>query len=369
MNKIYIANGECIFHDPGPEMIPVFLSIDPNYKIESSKPGNDFRPRFQILREQYIYLERSPLEYDIDSLLRSIHAEETSQGKSDRYSSLDVLYAVSLMSLKSCSLCGWNCGINRFMQEKGKCGLGSTMFSSGPSIHIAEEAPINPSLVTNLSGCALRCKYCIAYELLNDTTQLASIDPQKFWSQAGELINENTGYINSIEFGNPTESLHGIISLLLNAPSDIRLPVVMNAHLYGSNLFYQIADQITDVWLVDLRYGNNDCTQSLSGVERYMEQASMGLDAICKKGNKVIVRILVLPGHVSCCHKPSIELLANYKEFIWVSILDQYVPEYEAYLDSNLARRPIRKEIEEVENLAMKYGLRNISSAGREFWR
>jgi putative pyruvate formate lyase activating enzyme len=369
MNKIYVADGNCIFHDPGPEMLPVLLGLNPNFQIMSIRPGNDFRPKFQALRERDIHLEGSPLEHEPSYLLEAINNKKSCPDKGDRYSALDILYAVSLMALKSCSLCGWNCGINRFMQEKGRCGLGSTVFGSKPFIHIAEESTINPSLVTNFGGgCALHCKYCIEHELLN-ANALAPLDPHVFWAQAGELIIENgRNVLNSIEFTNPTENIHGAISLFLNAPAYIWLPVVMNAHLYGSALFYQIADLITDVWLMDLRYGNNDCARSLSGVEGYVEQALIGLNAICKKGNRVIVRILVLPGHVSCCHEPSLELLANYKEFVWVSILDQYVPEYEAHLDPQLARRPTREEVESVETMVEKCGFRNISSAGKDFW-
>ena len=50
-----------------------------------------------------------------------------------------------------------------------------------------------------------------------------------------------------------------------------------------------------------------------------------------------------------------------------MSILDQYVPEHEAYLDANLSRRPTKDEIREVEALVERYGLRNIAVAPRNF--
>jgi uncharacterized Fe-S radical SAM superfamily protein PflX len=54
---------------------------------------------------------------------------------------------------------------------------------------------------------------------------------------------------------------------------------------------------------------------------------------------------LVLPGHVECCHNPALELLLAYKDKLLLSVLDQYVPEHEAYLDSKLAKRPTQDEI------------------------
>jgi putative pyruvate formate lyase activating enzyme len=83
---------------------------------------------------------------------------------------------------------------------------------------------------------------------------------------------------------------------------------------------------------------------------------------------RVIIRVLVLPGHVNCCHKPALELLSAYRDKFWVSILDQYVPEYQACLDSDLKKRPTRTEIEEVKALVGKHGLKDIYGDGNDFW-
>jgi putative pyruvate formate lyase activating enzyme len=83
---------------------------------------------------------------------------------------------------------------------------------------------------------------------------------------------------------------------------------------------------------------------------------------------RIIVRILVLPSHVECCHKPAIELLSQFKDRVWVSVLDQYIPEHEAHLDPKLNRRPTREEISEVESLVERHGLRNIASGCEGFW-
>lgn len=175
--------------------------------------------------------------------------------------------------------------------------------------------------------------------------------------------------INTSEFTNPTESLPGVIGLLAFAPADFNLPVVMNCHLYGSERFYELAAPVTDIWLPDLRYGNNACAKTLSGVDHYMEHARLGLEAMRKSGAKVIVRVLVLPGHVSCCYKPAIEFLSAYRDTVWVSVLDQYVPAHEAYLDPNLNRRPTQEEIEKVRCFVGKCGLRNILDDPKDFWK
>ena len=310
MKSIHVVNGECIFHDPGPEMIPTFLALDKGFRVESLRPGNNFIPKFQSLRKQKIYLEDSPFEYSAEALFGILNGKVT-RNQGTLYSALHIYYVLCLKFLSSCSLCGWFCGVNRFA-EKGKCGLASIIYAPSSFIHIAEEASINPSIVTNFSSCAMHCRYCIEHRLLK-TSGLSPLDTKIFWQDAGKMVDGNT---NTIEFTNPTESLHGIMDILSNAPKDFHLPVVLNCHLYGSCDFYQLADPITDVWLADLRYGNDECAKSLSGVDHYMKQAKAGLDAICKTGNRVIIRILVLPGHVSCCHAPAIELLSTYRNHI-----------------------------------------------------
>ena len=55
MTRIYQFGSEIICHDPGPEIIPFFREVDPDYHVESVREGEDFRPRFQKLRE-VVYL-------------------------------------------------------------------------------------------------------------------------------------------------------------------------------------------------------------------------------------------------------------------------------------------------------------------------
>lgn len=363
MKSIHIVNGETIFHDPTPDLISLFKKFDSGFQVRSIQPGRSFTPKFQCLRDKTIVLENPPFEYSSEELMAALEGKDIPK-KGNRYSALDILYVLSLKTLNSCSLCGWHCGVNRFNREKGKCGLSSSVYCAYTFIHIAEETVINPSMVTNLGGCAMRCLYCIDHQMW-DTSKLAPLDTKKFWEDAEQLGWSN---INTIEFTNPTESLYGIIHVLLNASDDFRLPLVMNCHLYGSQDFYRLADPITDVWLPDLRYGNDACAKALSGVDHYMETAKAGLDAICKEGNRAIVRILVLPGHNQCCHEPAIKLLSKYKKNMWVSILDQYVPEHKAVLDPTMSRRPTSAEIEGVNDLARKYGLRDILECGAEFW-
>ncbi len=369
MKGMYFTKDDCVFHDPTSKDIPFLARIIPSFRVESVQPGKGFVPKFQRLREKKILLGKSIFELGYEELrailLGSVPIYNDTEEKYS-YSLLDVLYALALRVMSCCNFCGHDCKVNRFISV-GKCGLGSKMFSAGEFVHIGEEIVINSALTINVRGCALRCTYCIEHEFW-DTSNLNPVDPKIMWKKIKALMEEETS-VNTLEFTNPTESLGGIVDLLSKAPADFNKPVVFNSHLYGSKTFYEIAGLVVDVWLPDLRYGNDGCARKLSGVDHYMEHARLGLKEMQRSGGKTLVRILVLPGHGVCCHEPAMRLLSEYKDTIWVSLLEQYVPEHEAHLDPDLRRRPTKDEITEVQGMIEKYGLRNISSAPETFWK
>lgn len=361
MRAIYQVGGETIFHDPGPEMIPVFAALDESYRIQCIQPGPGFIPRFQRLRQKKIEMNEPLIDMDVEALKAALtgHRRLKGEGKYE-CSALDVLSTLSHAALRECCLCGLECGINRYQQTSPRCGLTNKAYCSRPFIHIAEEPPINPAIVTNFGGCALRCIYCIDHKLW-EASVLPEASPSRFWAEVQSLQNQCPEIpVNTLEFTNPTENLPAIIDILSKAPAGFNLPMVMNCHLYGSGRFYELAESVTDVWLPDLRYGNDDCAKTLSGVDSYTEMAELGLDAMASGNAKVIVRILVLPGHVECCHEPALRLLTKYKDRVSVSILDQYVPENDASFFPTLGRRPTSAEVRRVRNTTRYYDLMRI---------
>jgi len=79
-------------------------------------------------------------------------------------------------------------------------------------------------------------------------------------------------------------------------------------------------------------------------------------------GSKIIVRILVLPGHGKCCHEPAINLLSKYKDNIKISILDQYVPEHKALDDYVLKSSPSIEQLANIKDLVHQYRLNDIEA-------
>jgi len=362
MTRIYQFGSEVICHDPGPEMIPFFKEIDPNYSLESVRPQQGFKPRFQKLRESKISTDKALFELstqEIKNLLQDSNDAQSVKSLKYTYSKLDLLNVLALKSLSDCRFCGWQCGVNRY-HEPGKCGLKEKFYYRQPFIHIAEEPNINPAIVANFGGCAMRCRYCIDHDLW-DADKLGLVESKSFWQRVRQLIQWEHP-INTLEFTNPTESLPAILHLLQHAPPDFNLPIVFNCHLYCALPFYEIASGIVDVWLPDFPYGNNECAKRLSGVDDYLEYVEYGLKAMVDSDAEVVVRILVLPGHVDCCHGSSIRLLGIFKDKICVSVLDQFVPEYKACDVMNVQRGVSNTEVETLRTFLRRYGILDVNA-------
>jgi len=65
---------------------------------------------------------------------------------------------------RCCRLCERHCGVNRFAGQRGFCGAGTSARLWRYGIDYAVEKSLAPSLEIFLSGCDLRCAFCIGEE-------------------------------------------------------------------------------------------------------------------------------------------------------------------------------------------------------------
>lgn len=374
MSKIYIKGDKISIQDPTHELLPFIAAIAPSYTVSSFRPSELFMPQFQQSRTTLVPgIDKDSIHENSTAELNRLHSVYKTGGGSsstDPDSSINLLHLkkeIVFRHIRQCELCAWRCRVNRY-NEKGKCGLDYKAFYLSPFIHIAEEAVVNPAIVVNFSGCSWDCVYCIGHEL-NGSTKLIPLDISGFWSKIYKFLNSDCP-VNTLEFagGNPTESLHWILEILLAAPDDFKKPIVWNCNPYATIEAVKLLEGIVDIFLIDFRYGNDECARRLSGVKNCWAHSMNLLEALMSQNEKVIIRILVLPNHVECCHRRVLEWLSYYREHIWVSILDQYIPEHMAREFRDINRRPTSGEIKEVENLVQKYGLRDIKEYPEDFW-
>lgn len=350
--------------DPGFESVGLLQEIDPEFRVRTAVLSDFSSPRFLRTRRtgsglSFDALKSEPLQTlwaihgsTVDDLRNSV---ETTDLGEEGASLLDLKIEIARRILMDCHLCAHRCGVNRTQGEQGVCRLGSEAIVAEHFVHIAEESPINPSLVLNLAGCALRCKFCQQSALLNP------------FDVDGELLNEATWKklcsrgARSLSFvgGNPDESIYAILRFLRGAESTWRLPLVWNCHAYATEETVALLDGIVDAFLPDLKYLNDACGRGLSAVPNYPEVSKVALTSMLRQEVPVIVRILVLPGHFDCCHAPALDFLAAIKgKDLLVSVRDQYSPDWKIReSDGELSRRTTAGESDAVRSYAVSRGL------------
>ena len=273
---------------------------------------------------------------------------------------------ISLLALKtyisgklveSCVFCEHKCKVNR-AKKAGTCGVGKDSFVSSAFVHLGEEPELVPSGTIFFSGCNFTCSYCQNWGI--------SQDPKCGYKWAPEMIASwiagmRNGIANvNLVGGEPTPHLHNILGALLLL--DASIPVVWNSNMYMSGEAMDLLDGIVDVYLADFKYGNDECAKELSGARNYFSVVSRN-HLLAQKSAELLIRHLVLPGHVECCSKPILRWVRdNLGPSARLNIMGQYKPEYKA---SGKIKGSLGKDCYvEVLAYANGIGLKNLEPIG-----
>jgi putative pyruvate formate lyase activating enzyme len=254
--------------------------------------------------------------------------------------------------MKRCEFCERKCKVNRLSGEKGFCGVGNKWHVFGAHMHFGEEPELVPSGTLFLAGCTLRCCYC--------QNAPDSIQPElgTVWTE-GEIkdwIEQNSGRVKNINFVTPDCYVYNILRVLNLAKADI--PIVWNSSGYYSEKTAELIKEVVDVYLLDFRYFNEECSKKLSDAPNYPEVVMRNL-SIASKDAEVLIRVLVLPGHIECCSKPILKWISENIPDVRVNIMDQYSPRYLAHEYEEINKRVSDKEMKEVTDYARELGLKH----------
>ena len=352
--------------DPGFEDLPLLRSVDPGFRIKRASLSAFSVPRFIIARLTGCGLGIKDFKEMPEYGLWDAHALAL-EGYRDRKrgiscgeaSLLDLKIELARRILTSCRLCEHRCGVDRTKGETGFCGLRVEAMVATHYVQIAEEPPINPSLVLDVYGCSLHCRFCQKGYLLNPSSVPGERLDADLWARLPTRGARSLSFVG----GNPDESLYAILLFLNAAPRGWNLPIVWNSHAYGSPETLQLLDGLVDAYIPDFKFGSQRCAQGLANAPGYPAVALRSISMMLGQEVPVIVRILVLPGHLECCHRPVLDLLSSIEDrsLLSVSIRGQYCPDWKiTEQDGALSRRPTQDEIETVRILANEKGFNLI---------
>ncbi|MFC1503813.1 radical SAM protein [Spirochaetota bacterium] len=270
----------------------------------------------------------------------------------------------------SCILCGKKCGADRNKSEHGYCGLSSRLKISSILPHHGEE-PIfsghRGSGTIFFSGCNLQCIFCQNHQISHG--QRGSYETSGSFLHRAKLLLEMG--VHNLNFVSPTPYIPYIIELVKALHEKKMHPItVYNTGGYDNPEIVPVIDPYIDVYMPDAKYSYNELGEKLSGAENYADinkaflikifetKGSLVIEkGIIKKG--ICIRHLVLPGYT----QNSIDIIDfiadNFGSSVYLSLMSQYSPQYEAYRDKNINRCLSFREYDRVVDRAVKRGLDN----------
>jgi putative pyruvate formate lyase activating enzyme len=258
--------------------------------------------------------------------------------------------------LADCRLCAHNCGVNRLAGETGLCHAGAESRFFSAQVEVSDELELIPTFAVALSGCDLRCDFCITgAESWNPRAGLG-FDAAAMAERAEAALHNGARTIMVLG-GEPTIHLPSALEFVSLLPESAKLVWKTNAH--GSAQARELLDGMFDVWLADFKFGNDVCAQRLAKVPDYIRIVRENL-LWANEHSKLIIRHLLMPGHVDCCWKPMAEWLAENLPGVKVNLRSGFWPAWHATRHLELRGTVSRIETESALKIASDNNLNLI---------
>lgn len=303
---------------------------------------------YEVLKQEFEEIMANPRRHQ--ALMQNPEEE--------RLSFLHLKYLHAVKMHYKCEFCENLCRVDRSGAKKGKCGIGSYAHVSSSFLHTGEEAPLVPSGTIFFSGCNFNCVFCQNADISNFGKQSLvpsfgmDTTPELLAKKADSLAESGALNINYVG-GDPIPNLHIILQSMLYQTH--KVAQLWNSNFYNSFFSLELLADLIDIWLPDFKYGNNICAEKYSGIKNYVEILQRNLVYIYTFGSKsIIIRHLVLPGHVDCCSIPILQWIHDNIPHVLVNIMAQYHPDH-LVSDSiypELNRYPTSAEMERVYHFA-----------------
>lgn len=272
---------------------------------------------------------------------------------------------------ENCLLCPRKCGINRSTGQTGVCGVSSEIKVARAALHYWEEPCISGkrgSGAVFFSGCSLHCAFCQNREI-SDGKAGKLISKERLSDIFMELADKGANNINLVT---PGQYIPDIVWAVNDAKSrGMKLPIIYNTSGYENVTELKLLEGIVDVYLPDFKYMDSTLSARYSRAKDYPSVAKQALSemvrqqpdvviddatGLIQKG--VIVRQLLLPGHVNDAKAVLKYLYDTYHDHVYISMMSQFTPiALKDYPEIN--RTVTRREYERLVDYALEIGITN----------
>lgn len=272
---------------------------------------------------------------------------------------------------ENCLLCPRKCGINRSTGQTGVCGVSSEIKVARAALHYWEEPCISGkrgSGAVFFSGCSLHCVFCQNREI-SDGKAGKVISKERLSDIFMELADKGANNINLVT---PGQYIPDIVWAVNDAKSrGMKLPIIYNTSGYENVTELKLLEGIVDVYLPDFKYMDSTLSARYSRAKDYPSVAKQALSEMVRQQpdvvidnatgliqNGVIVRQLLLPGHVNDAKAVLKYLYDTYHDHVYISMMSQFTPiALKDYPEIN--RTVTRREYERLVDYALEIGITN----------
>ncbi len=277
--------------------------------------------------------------------------------------------------LSHCTLCPRECNVDRFKGGTGYCRSDAGTNIASVCIHRGEEPSISgPEGICNIffSGCNLRCSFCQNHEISRPGSGFRNkaVDFDEALKSITRILDRG---IKAVGFVSPSHVVPQVKAIIKALNSMGYKPVtVYNTNGYDKKEIIRNLVGLIDVYLPDYKYATGVIAKEFSDADDYPEIVLKALrEMFYQKGsvlvtddqgrveNGILIRHLVLPGHV----EESIKVLKTIAEEIStgvnISLMSQYHPTTYVSGHPVLGRALYTSEYGTVVKTMQKLGFRN----------
>lgn len=271
--------------------------------------------------------------------------------------------------LQKCRMCPRECGVDRLAGRCGRCGADSRIRVARAALHMWEEPCISGeegSGAVFFSGCSLGCVYC-QNRAISRGEQGEVISEERLAEIFMELQEQKANNINLVTAGHYLPQICQALELAKR--QGLSIPVVYNSSAYEKTEFLQRLEGLVDVYLPDFKYISPQLAGKYSAAQDYPQVAMKAISEMVRQRPQpqfdsrgimtsgVIVRHLLLPGHVREAKQVVKYLYEQYGEHIYISMMNQYTTMAAVADDELLGRRVTKREYERLLAYAEEIGV------------
>lgn len=273
----------------------------------------------------------------------------------------------------ACRLCPRDCGVNRAEGQEGVCGVaGPRIRAARAALHRWEEPCISGETGSGavfFSGCPLRCVYCQNRDIARGAAGEV-ISRERLAEIFLELEAQGAANINLVT---PTHYTPEIVWAVNRARDQgLTVPIVYNGSGYERPEVLRSLEGIVDIYLTDFKYMEAKTAAHYSRAPDYPAVAQEALSEMVRQTPEpvfdenglmrrgVIVRHLLLPGHLRNARAVVRYIHETYGDRVYISLMNQYTPMpgiENSYPE--LGRRVTAREYERLVDYALSLGVEN----------